>query len=263
MNNNKFLVPISIVVAAALIAGAIIYTQSTKSTVIPSEPTDSASTLDFPKVTTADHVRGSITSAVQMIEYSDTECPFCKMFHKTMKKITEQYGKNNSVSWTYRHFPIPQLHSKAPKQSEATECVAKLGGEEKFWKYLDTIYEKTPSNNGLDHTLLSTWAQELGVNKNNFDQCLSSGEFSQKINDSFNEARKIGAQGTPYTIIKAQKPVPKEAVRSLNDLFTIAATKMQVTPDRLGSVAKDGTVTLNGALQYEFIAQVLNILLAI
>lgn len=259
MNENKFIIPLSIIVAAALIGGAIIYTK-----MMPSQSTapmiTNTETITFPPVSEKDHILGKRDAKVMLIEYSDTECPFCQRFHTTMHRLFEKYSADNSIAWVYRHFAIAQLHPKAPKEAEATECVAKLGGEEKFWKYLDTIYENTPSNNGLDHANLSIWAVELGIDKTAFESCVNSGEFSAQIAAAFNEARNIGAQGTPYTIIKSTSPVSAGTIKNLNDLFTVAATQMQVTPDRLGTVTKDGTVVLNGALPYEFIDQIIKVL---
>lgn len=100
-------------------------------------------------VTKADHILGSIDAPVKIVEYSDLECPFCKQFHNTMQKIMSEYG-TEKVAWVFRQFPLSQLHSKAPKEAEASECVAELGGNDAFWKFIDKINEVTPSNNKLD-----------------------------------------------------------------------------------------------------------------
>lgn len=107
-------------------------------------------TLPFQKiylreVTQADHVRGEFNAPLTFVEYSDTECPFCKRFHETMQNVIKEYpGK---VRWIYRHFPLVQLHPKAPKEAQATECAGEQG---RFWEYLDRLFEVTPSNNNLD-----------------------------------------------------------------------------------------------------------------
>ena len=84
---------------------------------------------------------------MKVVEFSDLECPFCKRFHATMQQTVAAYG--GQVAWVYRHFPIDQLHSKAPKEAEATECAAELGGNDKFWAYTNRLMEVTPANNGL------------------------------------------------------------------------------------------------------------------
>jgi protein-disulfide isomerase len=109
-------------------------------------------TLD--PVTEKDHITGNPQADVVLIEYSDTECPFCKRFHETMIQVMAEYGASGKVAWVYRHFPLDALHSKARHEAEATECATELGGNEKFWAYLNKLEEITPSNNGLDASLL-------------------------------------------------------------------------------------------------------------
>lgn len=83
-----------------------------------------------------DHVMGSPNATVKVIEYSDLECPFCKMFHATMKQVVSE--SNGSVSWTYRHWPI---HSGSFEKLVASECVAKIKGNDAFWKYVESLFE--------------------------------------------------------------------------------------------------------------------------
>lgn len=155
-----------------------------------------------------DHIRGSNLAEVTLIEYSDLECPFCKRFHPTVQQIVADY--KGKVRWVYRHFPLTQLHSKAPKEAEATECVAKLGGNEAFWKYIDKIFEVTPANNGLDLALLPKLAGEVGINVSAFQKCLDSGEMTAKVKADEQDALNAGGQGTPYSVLitKDGKKVP-------------------------------------------------------
>jgi hypothetical protein len=52
-----------------------------------------------------DHLLGSSTAPVKIIEFSDFECPFCKRFHATMRQLMDEYGKEGKIAWVYRHFP--------------------------------------------------------------------------------------------------------------------------------------------------------------
>lgn len=90
-------------------------------------------------VSAADHIRGDINAPVKIIQYSDIDCPFCKRFHGTMQEVMDSYGKDGKVAWVMRHFPLTQLHPDAFNKAEASECVAELGGNDKFWKFVDTL----------------------------------------------------------------------------------------------------------------------------
>ncbi len=87
-----------------------------------------------------DHVRGLRTAPVQIFEYSDIDCPFCKQFHPEMMQLAEKYP--DTVAWVYRHNPLDQLHPNARMKANAVECVAELADEDTFWKYLDTLVEQ-------------------------------------------------------------------------------------------------------------------------
>ena len=47
------------------------------------------------KLRTSDHIRGNPKAPIVLIEYSDLECPFCKMYHETMNKIMTKYEKSS------------------------------------------------------------------------------------------------------------------------------------------------------------------------
>ena len=210
MNKNKLYIPGAIILAGITIAGAMIYSGNVN---IDSQNSQTAKINDsvlkndpsVPKeenvrpVSSEDHIFGDPVAPIKIIEFSDTECPFCKQFHATLHQVVEEY--DGKVAWVYRHFPLPQLHPKAPKQAEATECAAELGGNDVFWLYLNTIFEITPSNNGLDMSLLPEIAQKMGLERESFQECLDSGRHAQKIADDYNNAVESGGRGTPFSII--------------------------------------------------------------
>lgn len=165
----------------------------------PSQPFPQArGEIQVAAVTDKDHIRGAKNAKVTLVEFSDTECPFCKRFHSTMKQIVEKYP--NDVSWVYRHFPLDSLHSKARKEAEATECAAELGGEEKFWAYLDRLFEVTPSNDRLDLAELPNIASAVDLNRAKFEECLGSGRHAGRVAAQLLDATNAGGDGTPYTV---------------------------------------------------------------
>ena len=150
-------------------------------------------------VSDKDWVKGDRKAKISIIEFSDTECPFCKRVHPTLQKLTDDY--KGQVNWVYRHFPLTSLHSKAAKEAEATECAGELGGNTAFGKYLDRLFEVTPSNNGLDASELPKIASYVGINQSKFEECLNSGRYAQKVNDQAQQAQGAGGNGTPYSVI--------------------------------------------------------------
>jgi len=154
-------------------------------------------------VTDKDHVRGSKNAAVTLIEYSDLECPFCQKFHPTMQELMKTYG--DKVRWVYRHYPLA-FHANAQKEAEGSECAAELGGNDKFWEYIDKIFERTTANGtGFALDKLGALAAEVGVDQTQFQTCLDSARYEKLVKDQLAEGSASGVQGTPSTFIVNSK----------------------------------------------------------
>lgn len=214
-SKNNLFVPVAIVITGVLIAGAV-YLSAGKGVSNPTVadnnlaasaqlPQGNSGSLDqMTAISTSDHILGNPDAPVKIVEYSDTECPFCKSFHNTMKQVIDEYGKDGKVAWVYRQFPLTQLHSKAAKEAEATECANELGGPDKFWAYLDRLFAVTPSNNGLDPAELPKIAQYVGLDVAKFNTCLNSGKYVKHIGEDAQNARATGGNGTPWSIVVAK-----------------------------------------------------------
>lgn len=204
---NKVFIPISIVVSGLIIAGAIYLT--TKQQNAANAPADSNIELAIAPVDSSDHIRGNPDAEIIIVEYSDYECPFCKGFHGTMSRIMEDYGTTGKVAWVYRHFPLTQIHKDAQPAAEASECVAKIGGNDKFWEYSDNIIAGSPETLS-DENLLAE-ATKIGINEAEYKACLASGygkdEVAKDIKDG-NEIAKVDKDfGTPYNILISKSGV--------------------------------------------------------
>ncbi len=231
MVQNNLAIPVAIVIAGALIAGAVFYTNGNTGGVAANGPDPQVASGDLEEmrpVSADDHVRGNADAPVKIVEYSDFECPFCKRFHDTMKQVMDEYGKDGKVEWVYRHFPLDQLHPvKARKEAVATECAAELGGNDAFWKYADRFFELTPSNNQTNvDTVLPQIAKETGLDEAKFASCLASTKYDKHIEDEVQNAQATGGNGTPWSIVVGKNgkkyPLsgaqPLTAVKQLIDL---------------------------------------------
>jgi len=234
MNETKqpsYVIPGAIVVAGIIVAGAIIISSNgdkkdvSSNSENPTAANNSLSAENIIPVSSSDHILGNPNAEVFVVEFSDLECPFCKNFHQTMNQIIDEYGKSGNVAWVYRHFPLAQLHPKAPREAEASECAAELGGNDAFWKYTNQIFNETPSNNGLDQARLPEIAEEIGLDRNSFGECLESGRTQKIVQKHYEDAIKSGGQGTPYSVIITKQggvfpfsgALPFESVKNLID----------------------------------------------
>jgi protein-disulfide isomerase len=211
---KSYATPIAVVIAGLLIAGAIVYGNVADKS--PEQLTlNEIIEENLNPIDKEDHIRGPEKAKFTVIEYSDLECPFCKIFHQTMNDLIKT--NSTEVKWVFRHLPLETLHTKALTEAIASECVAKIGGEENFWKYIDNIFETTTSNDGLDLATLPTMARALGLDEAKFSKCLADQETIKRVQKDFENATAIGADGTPYVIVIGpdKKPIPAFKTESL------------------------------------------------
>lgn len=176
-------------------------------------------------VTKDDHILGDIKAPIKLVVYTDLECPFCKVFHTSVTGLKDNYIKDGKIAVVYRNLPLDQLHTKARPEAEATECAAKLGGNEAYWAYVDKIFAETKSNDGLDLNSLVKFAEELKLDKTAFANCQKDKATAEKVVAQGEEAAKAGAQGTPYPIVifkdevkgALQGAVPTEQLKQMVD----------------------------------------------
>lgn len=230
MKNNLSL-PVAIIIAGALIAGAVYWNARGNGIAIAPQPqagTQNTRGLEsINPVGNADHIRGNPNATVKIVEYSDMECPFCKRFHSTMQQVMDEYGTKSRVAWVYRHFPLDSIHSQARTEAIASECANELGGNDAFWKYVDRFFELTPSNNQTNiATVLPQIALEIGLDKTKFNSCLASKKYEKHVQDDLDNAIATGGNGTPWSIVVAKNgkkyPLsgaqPYETVKQLIEL---------------------------------------------
>jgi len=155
-----------------------------------------------------DHINGSLDAPIIIIEYSDTECPFCSRLHKTLGGVVNDY--DGQVAWVYRHLPLQQLHTKSVIEAQATECASDIGGEEAFWIYINRIYEITPGNNGLDLNLLPEVAEFAGLSVDDFNTCMKEKRTLGAVEEDFREAIQVAGSklGTPLNVVIAPDGTP-------------------------------------------------------
>jgi len=151
-----------------------------------------------------DHIFGNTDAEISLIEYSDFECPYCKTFYPTAKKVVEIYA--GKVNWVYRHFPLDFHNPGAQKEAEASECAAELGGNDAFWAYADQIYKRTHSNGkGFPVSNLTPLGVEIGLDEKAFTACLDSGRHAALIQADFDNGVASGIKGTPGNILLNNK----------------------------------------------------------
>ncbi len=170
----------------------------TGNAVAPTNPTPSPTPAPSAvKVSTDDDARlGSEEASVEVIEFSDFQCPFCSRVAPTMKQIVDEYG--DQVSFVYRDFPLESIHPMALPSAIAAECVKEQGGDEAYFEYHDKLFENQRT---LSNSNLKSWAQDLGYD---ISSCLDSQKYLDEVKKDLSDGQSAGVRGTPATFINGK-----------------------------------------------------------
>ena len=204
-SSSSLIVPISIVLTGLIIAGAVLASGGGQS----SNNVDSVAagesnaghnaqrvinpdSLRPPRET--DHMRGNPDAEVTIIEFSDFECPFCGRLHPTIERVV---AESENVKWVYRHFPLGN-HQNAIAAAVASECAAKIGGNDAFWDFSDLLFQ---NQRQLGTALYEQAATNLGIDIEEFRTCQESPEIANIVREDLQEVQRVGGTGTPYSIL--------------------------------------------------------------
>ncbi len=146
-----------------------------------------------------DEVLGEPDAPVTIIEFSDYQCPFCGRFwSETLGQIKTQYIETGKVKLIYRDFPLSSIHQYAQKAAEAAECAGEQG---KYYEMHDKLFE---NQRALDTESLKSYAKDIGLNTDDFNDCLDSGKMTSEVNKDFSDGQSYGVRGTPAFFINGK-----------------------------------------------------------
>ena len=160
---------------------------------------DDSSILNKENLIQGSTMLGNPNAKITIVEFGDYQCTFCYKFHdETMKKINQEYIKTANVNFIYKDFPLNGEQSILA--SEASYCAQK---QNKFWEYHDTLYNNWGGENTgwITENVLQGFARDVGLNMDEFSQCLENSEYRQKVLDNEQFAREIGINATPSFLI--------------------------------------------------------------
>ncbi|HEY63589.1 MAG TPA: DsbA family protein [Caldilineae bacterium] len=166
--------------------------------------------------------RGNPDATVVMVEYSEYQCPYCgRHVRETAPRIRDEYIRSGKVVHVFRDFPLDDLHPQARKAAEAARCAGEQGAEQ-FWLMHDALFRRVEQWAGRDNAvdIFKSYGQELGLDREAFEECLDSGRTSAAIDADLEAGMAAGVRGTPtfflndYRIVGAQ---PFEAFQSAID----------------------------------------------
>ncbi len=152
---------------------------------------------------------GAPEAAVVVLEFADFQCPYCREFAAgSGQQLKEEYVDTGQARFVFRHFAF--IGEESVWAAEASECANEQG---RFWDYHDKLFEEQGAENSgaFAPENLKRFAAELELDTAEFNTCLDSGEYRDKVIAENTEAQRRRVAGTP-TLLVNEKVVPNGAV---------------------------------------------------
>jgi protein-disulfide isomerase len=216
MDEKKFgnlIVPAAIIFAGLIIAGALVY--SGKNAPTPSDtgnnpPVEGNNNAVKVAALTTDGLPylGSPAAKVTMVEFSDFQCPYCKMFQdNVVKGFLQKYLQDGSVKFIYKDFAF--LGQESKDASLAAQCANEQG---KYWEMHDTLFKQQNGENQgtFSKTKLQGFAKDINLDMLKYNSCFDSRKYDSAVAQSYQEGMTGGVQGTPAVFLNGVLLNPQE-----------------------------------------------------
>ena len=163
-------------------------------------------------------ILGSKDAAVAMIEFGDYQCFYCnKFYHTTESEIVKNYVDTGKVRMIFKDFTI--IGQDSVTAANAAHCAQEQG---KFWEYHDALYDNWAGENtgwASSKNLLG-FAKQIGLNEDQFNECITKAKYTNIVQDSVSNARDLGLSGTPdFFIIGPDNYITKVVGAQPYDVF--------------------------------------------
>jgi protein-disulfide isomerase len=139
--------------------------------------------------------QGPANAPIELIEFSDFQCPYCLRAHPTLKQVLSTYG--DRIHFVYRNYPLPS-HPNARPAAEAAQCAAEQG---QFWAYHDRLFADP---NKLSDNDLKASAAALGMDAARFNACFDSHKYRARVEADTQAGNDAGVNGTPAFFINGR-----------------------------------------------------------
>jgi predicted DsbA family dithiol-disulfide isomerase len=133
-------------------------------------------------------------SLVTITEFSDFQCPYCKRAASVVEQVRQTYGERVKV--VFKQMPLP-MHKNAFKAAQAAVYAREQG---RFCEYHDRAFAASD----LSVDALNRIAEEVGLQQDEFSQCLNSQTSRAEVEKDLVDAERLGVSGTPTFFINGK-----------------------------------------------------------
>ena len=145
--------------------------------------------------------RGPANAPVTIIEFSDFECPYCRLASQTVEQVLARYP--DTVRLVYAHFPL-EMHAWAEPAAVAATCAADQNPAA-FWTLHDAYFagqQGTTPSNVMDRT--RTALASTGIDMAAWTACTTGPDAAARVREQTALGEANGVTGTPGFFINGR-----------------------------------------------------------
>lgn len=148
--------------------------------------------------------KGKEGAKIQVVEYSDFQCPYCKKGSETIEKVFQKY--KDDMKLTFVHHPLSEIHPFALNAAKAAEAAGYQG---KFWEMQELLFA---NQKNLTKDDFLTYAKKLGLDMDKFEKYYENKNIEEKILKQLQEADQqeydeLGLDDKGRVIVKGKSKI--------------------------------------------------------
>ncbi|MGC1853605.1 MAG: Na+/H+ antiporter NhaA [Solirubrobacterales bacterium] len=168
-----------------------------------------------------DHIRGPVEAPVTVVEYGDSECPYCGRAESVLRELLADFG---DVRYVWRHLPLSDVHPHAQLAAEAAEAAA---AQRAFWEMHDLLLDHQGDLTPRD---LLTYAEQLGLDLDRFRDDLQRHVHAPRVEEDVDSADISGVTGTPTFFVNEKRHDGAYDIDTLSAAVRAAGARSVLSP---------------------------------
>lgn len=185
--------------------------------IVTSPTTTTNETINIAPISTKDITKGNSKTKVQLVEYSDFQCPACASYYPLVRQLLDEY--KDKIYFAYRIFPLTNIHPNSHISAQAAYAAKK---QNNFFEMEELLFtnQKDWSSASDPSGIFMDYARELKLDVKKFQTDMNSDEAKKYVNDSESGALAEGINSTPTFIlneVKIKNPGSYEDFKKLID----------------------------------------------
>lgn len=178
------------------------------------DPNSPRKVTRYPVDADDDPAYGPADAQITIIEFSDFECPYCLRWHtEVWPRLQETYA--DKIRLVYRDFPLYSIHPNAGPAAEAANCA---GEQNQYWEFHDLLFS---GGSSLGTKTYQAYAESLGLDLNQFNECVESRKYESEVEADYQYAVGIGIQSTPTFFINGVALVGAQPFEVFQELIEL------------------------------------------